>query len=204
MRLIKFIILFFILFGCSQKEVSIDTSFNLPKEKRHITQETLQFDLTVGYDKNVNVYRVRKNLMLVLKGLEEEINVKFNILDEKHVIISTKETNEMFAHCALQLNPSKRESDKHLHLCFIDSEVKIFSDDFIAIGGYMSILGAALIGDYKDDFQNMNTIKHEIGHFLGAGHTRYGIMQPGLSEYQYFKVFKFSLESIQEIREKQK
>lgn len=185
----------------------VKSTFYTKPEDYYIFEKTLNFEISIGYDNSLHDYN--ETLLLVhtaLEHIEKTLNVKFHIIMEKIVELDPNLGIDQAPVCATQLNPTKREKDRHLNLCVVPFPLSENDDnDSLILGVYVPRLGINLISKTEDKMLFLNIIVHEIGHFLGARHTNNGIMKESLTKQQTKNgILKFSKTSIEQIREKQK
>ena len=199
MKYILFICLF-LVGGCS---LQYDEQMNLSNTERFIQSETLHFDISVGYDKNIqNIEEYKWRIHIALEEIKKQLNVQFHILKENVFDLVDDDRKVIAMKCALGLTPNKREADKHINLCFTEESLND-SDPKRVLGVYFFVYGISLIITQDNFYSNINTIIHELGHFLGANHSTFGVMKPSKGPWRYNQIAKFSKESVKEIREKQ-
>ena len=177
--------------GCSLLLPSPD------KTESFIEKETIVFNINIGVDSSLDVGRgivSTASTQYALENLKEELNIQFNIKD-----ITTVEFPHISelsaAKCLHTLDP--KQSDNTLNLCIVKGVINPATS---AVGVYVAGLKTALVTYNPSHFFLVNTIRHEIGHFLGSDHAADGVMTSGLGESATKGVIPFSNHSVKEIR----
>lgn len=186
-----------LLVSCSSTYVELE-----PEDRYIFPDKVLEFELSLGVDINAGEQSTFYILENTIKEIEKELNIKFNVKLRRIVFLNEEDGLEQLVHCAMQLNPEKREADKHLNLCVVPKPLKQ-KGKRLTLGVYAPKLGIAVISRPELDILFRNTIVHEIGHFLGALHTKHGIMKDILPERGVNEKLKFDAEAIEQIRNKQ-
>lgn len=199
-----FLALLIFLSSCSSVYTPNERPVLLPEKDRFISSQKIEFDISIGYDIAVSDRdRIHHDLTIALQSLEDELNVKFNIVQEKEVVLNPLIGFDRAPYCALQLDPSKREKDNHINLCFINNFVAEAENGLVVLGTYVPKLGIGLISTSDNMYVNINTIKHELGHFLGAlEHSKIGLMQPAGPIRSKTAILHFDKFAVKQIRDK--
>jgi hypothetical protein len=201
-----FLVLFLsVAFGCSPKvkhTIDPDAYNTLPQNERFIRNETINFTISVGYDDDIAKLNKAKQILRVsLRELKEQLNVNFVIVEEKVLPLVVEKGFENAPNCALQLEPNKITYDRHLNFCFLAGKFYDRSNSHEVLGVTFMPHGIILSQFHEHlDFLIINIVIHEIGHYLGAGHTDSGIMRPAATLDAYYGILPFDRKAVYQMR----
>lgn len=207
----KILIIIFILLvpGCENR-IRIYRGLgvpNYPKKVRFIRMnEKIQFKLAIGLDESLRekmgVSSTKLFIEEVLSDISEELNVDFVVTkivatDLRPRLKNTKFVFPYTALCSFAVKEYNKDP-RQLNICIMKER----TIDGV-LGMFVPAFKSVVVYRQSDNEKFFNTLKHEIGHFLGVyGHTYSGVMFP----HEIHRIIprqKFSLDAIDMIKKHQ-
>ena len=170
-------------------------------------KNSIHYTVSIGYQKGVDVDRAEKIIQRSFDVIREQLNIHLTVVHTFEVDLTGSErpgVGLIWGPLSCRAQSGNNLTPKQyvdFTICLVD-----FTIGGMAAGVALppiatvesNIHDGSRIGDH---FLATNTLTHEIGHLLGASHSRTGVMFYATRITDYYQLHKFSNFSIREIKE---
>lgn len=193
----KFLLVISLTLSCICLSVCSVDGYKIQKNVRFVSEETLELKIAIGYDSSITDI---SNLVFLTRDafneIERQLNIKFESSADNRVTIGSS-VFTIERDCSSYFKDTNIKYD--VIMCILNSKLVVING--IADGLYFPSNKVVIVSVDDNNHSVINTIMHELGHFLGANHSKTGLMteMKGLSAYT--KYLQFSKTSIKQIKE---